>query len=289
MKHIISLLLFFSSLTFSFAQDSSIVDKLKDYYLYTFTLDTYPTKEAACKAFQQDKLKDYTYVSSSETPEGFVQCICKGKNGEVNDQQGIILHKIVCPENSWPGSKDNTNNFASQVCFCNQGFLAKGGTCYQNPCNGSIQVDSAREKLLAVKDHVIGLDLKGNSNQFTGCHSIIPLDYVQNIGQGYTYEIQNKVMDPNSKVYTGKPVIKGPDGTIYTKKNNNGKSTFFPDDWDEQKILNEAEHAVNNNQGCYDPNNPGQGLYGYSSDGTVKIRFYYDMNTHKINSFFPQM
>ncbi|MFK8273306.1 EndoU domain-containing protein [Capnocytophaga canimorsus] len=32
-------------------------------------------------------------------------------------------------------------------------------------------------------------------------------------------------------------------GSELRKTNNRGKSTFFPDDWDEARILEEVEHA----------------------------------------------
>ena len=50
-------------------------------------------------------------------------------------------------------------------------------------------------------------------------------------------------------VYSAKVKVETDDGTEVIKSCNEGYSTFFPDSWDESKILSEVEHAISNNDG----------------------------------------
>ena len=50
-----------------------------------------------------------------------------------------------------------------------------------------------------------------------------------------------------SGVYEATPVIILEDGTEIIKRNNRGRSTFFPNEWSEERILQEVEHAITNN------------------------------------------
>lgn len=93
---------------------------------------------------------------------------------------------------------------------------------------------------------------------------------------------------PNPEgVYEARIFAKGPDGIEIMKSGNGGKSTFFPDSWNESKILQEAEHAVKNNKGLIDPNDATKGYWGFSKDGKTKIGFYYRDPSGYIGSFFP--
>ena len=131
--------------------------------------------------------------------------------------------------------------------------------------------------------------MNANGRGFKGCHSKIALDdYVQN-NPTARYEFRNKVMDNSGNgVYESNPVIILDDGTELVKTNNRGKSTFFPDDWDEARILEEVEYAITNNHGrVLTPNAVRNEYFGYSRDGKVKIHFYLNNNNNSINSYFP--
>jgi hypothetical protein len=69
-------------------------------------------------------------------------------------------------------------------------------------------------------------------------------------------------------------------GSEAVKTNNRGKSTFFPDDWDEIRILNEVEFAIQNNHGCdLTSRNPNE-YFGYSKDGKVEIHSHLSKTTN---------
>jgi TANFOR domain-containing protein len=134
-------------------------------------------------------------------------------------------------------------------------------------------------------DHIrkIKFEIKGNGKyRFTGCHSKSAID---DLGSNARIEI---TIPKNSEgVYEAKVFAKGPDGIEIAKSGNGGKSTFFPDTWDEAKILEEVEYAVRNNRGLVA--NTSNQYFGYSKNGKIRIEFYYDELTGKINSFFPSL
>lgn len=103
------------------------------------------------------------------------------------------------------------------------------------------EVLNIRTKVLAKKPHVLRMDVNANNTGFKGCHSKIGLvDYVTN-NPTASYEFRNKVLSTsNNGVYEANPVIKLQDGRELVKTNNGGKSTFFPDVWDEAKVLDEV-------------------------------------------------
>lgn len=131
------------------------------------------------------------------------------------------------------------------------------------------------------------MDINANGTGFKGCHSKLALDdYVINNPKA-TYELRNKVFDVNSNgVYEANPIIKLQNGSELVKINNAGKSTFFPDTWNEQKILDEVEYAIVNNHGKLPTKPNGNEYFGYSSDGKVKIHFYLNSDG-SIGSYFP--
>ena len=130
--------------------------------------------------------------------------------------------------------------------------------------------------------------MNANGRGFKGCHSKIALDdYVQN-NPTARYEFRNKIMvNSGNGVYESNPVIILDDGTELVKTNNRGKSTFFPDDWDEAKILDEVEYAITNNHGKFDPSKPNSNEYfGLSRNGKIEIHFFYNQDG-TIGSYYP--
>ncbi|MCH4832596.1 EndoU domain-containing protein [Flavobacterium columnare] len=167
-----------------------------------------------------------------------------------------------------------------------------------------VEVLDIRNKILAKKAHVLeveGLDKVRNYNGttmegFTGCHSDQALrDYVAT--NGGTYRINGKPTNLQAdEVFEGQPIITI-NGKEYVKTNgqpiveySNGKyggtSTFFPENWNNSKILDEVEYAIANNHGVAPGNNPSE-YFGFSRDGKVEIHFY--LNTDgTIGSYFPK-
>jgi len=66
-----------------------------------------------------------------------------------------------------------------------------------------------------------------------------------------------------------------------------GFSTFFPENWDNAKILDEVEHAIKNNHSVVPGNNPNE-YFGFSSNGKVEIHFYLNQDG-TIGSYFPKL
>jgi hypothetical protein len=150
-----------------------------------------------------------------------------------------------------------------------------------------VEVTDITNKVLAKKPHVLRMDINANNTGFQGCHSKIALDdYLAN-NPTATFEFRNKVLGgSNNGVYEANPVIKLQNGTELVKTNNAGKSTFFPDTWNEAKVLDEVEYAISNNQGKIPTKPNGNEYFGLSRDGKVEIHFYYNTNG-TISSYFP--
>jgi hypothetical protein len=167
-----------------------------------------------------------------------------------------------------------------------------------------VEVLDIRTKILAKKSHVLeveGLNKTRNYNGttmegFTGCHSDQALsDYVAT--NGGTYRINGKPtnLQPD-EVFEGQPIItlngkeyvktNGPPIVEYSTGKYGGTSTFFPENWNNTKILDEVEYAIANNHGVAPGNNPSE-YFGFSRDGKVEIHFYLN-NDGTIGSYFPK-
>lgn len=129
----------------------------------------------------------------------------------------------------------------------------------------------------------IKFEPKGSGYRFSGCHSKSAIDEL-----GANARLEITIPKNAEGVYEGKVFAKGPDGKEIMKSGNGGKSTFFPDHWDEARILDEVEFAVKNNKGQV-PNGASNQYFGFSKDGKIKIEFYYNETTGAINSFFPSL
>ena len=80
-------------------------------------------------------------------------------------------------------------------------------------------------------------------------------------------------------VYTGKVEING-----IPKLSNGGKSTFFPDGWSAQDVVNSINEAFNNKKFVEGTRNT---YRGKTMDG-IKIEMYIDKISNKIISAFPK-
>jgi hypothetical protein len=157
---------------------------------------------------------------------------------------------------------------------------AKGGNAFKE-----ITTDIATA-LKARINHIRKITFEpttGGQYRFTGVHSKSAIDEL-----GANARIEITIPKNAEGVYEAKVFAKGPNGIEIPKSGNQGKSTFFPDDWDEARILEEVEHAVRNNKGLVPDAAPNQ-YFGFSKNGRIKIEFYYDELTGNINSFFPSL
>ncbi len=118
--------------------------------------------------------------------------------------------------------------------------------------------------------------------RFSGCHSNSAL-----VELGTNARIEITIPANSAGVYEARVFAKGPDGVEILKSGNGGKSTFFPENWTEQRILNETDFAIRNNKGLIDATDASKGYFGFSKDGNVKIGFYYRATDGFIGSFFP--
>lgn len=145
-----------------------------------------------------------------------------------------------------------------------------------------------------VREHII----KGatNGTQASGCHYPLSVDginvryangaldnssFVKDVNGVYEAEIEIKKYTRNPD----KSIQKNPDGTDkfrwITKYNN---STFFPDHWDENQIINAIEFAYSNKKLI---GTKGQWL-GISREGII-IEGFIDLSTSKIKTAYPKI
>jgi Bacterial EndoU nuclease len=133
--------------------------------------------------------------------------------------------------------------------------------------------------------HIRKIIFEAKSNgtyKFSGCHSKSAIDEL-----GVNARVEVTTPANAEGVYEAKVFAKDPTGIERMKSGNEGKSTFFPDSWNEAKILDETEFAVRNNRGLIDPTDATKGYWGYGKDGKTKIGFYYRDADGYIGSFFP--
>lgn len=130
----------------------------------------------------------------------------------------------------------------------------------------------------------ITFESRGTSYKFSGCHSMSAIDELKGKAR-----IEITIPKNSEGVYEAKVFAKDPTGIERMKSGNDGKSTFFPDDWGEAKILEEVEFAVRNNKGFANGVDAIDGYFGFSKNGKIKIEFYYTEGTGEIKSFFPSL
>lgn len=157
-----------------------------------------------------------------------------------------------------------------------------------------VEVLDIRNKVILKAGHVIDhLDLNPAGTGFKGCHTEIALaDYIAN-NPGTRFEFRNishdvaSGVDDPSRVFEANPVVIKSDGTEIVKVNNQGKSSFFPKNWNRNKILDEVEYAIANNHGRIPEKPTGTEYFGFSQDGRVEIHFYLN-NDGTIGPYFPK-
>lgn len=164
-------------------------------------------------------------------------------------------------------------------------------------------------QLQAIKSHALGIDFKPRPKElptgeivkvFTGGHFERAFaDYViSHSNATYTIEGKNPTTPQDNEVYEGYPVlinngttcVKDADRlTEFADNQFGGKSTFFPMNWDEAKILTEVKYAIENHAGTVTTPLPGDNVAtykGYTANGT-EIHFKVEIATDNIQTFYP--
>ena len=118
--------------------------------------------------------------------------------------------------------------------------------------------------------------------KFSGGHTKKAFDnYIEHqksIGN-YASHTEDKIIHPNGLIEY-KFEMTDINGKIHKKNGNRGYSTLFPEDWSNEKIKEEALHALNN------AHKTRQNIFtGYSKDGKIKIEFI--IKNNKIKSIYP--
>lgn len=130
---ILALVLFMSAQ----AQDNSyrLVDS-KRVYICTMcsTKDTFQTAKDACIHFAEKHVKDgYKYKSDQVTENGAVKCVCTKSGSPDNDQQGIIMGVVICPDLAT--EVIDQTHFLQKKCECpTPGYVALDNKCVQDTC-----------------------------------------------------------------------------------------------------------------------------------------------------------
>lgn len=148
-----------------------------------------------------------------------------------------------------------------------------------------------------VKEHIIKGEI--SARQAKGCHKPSSVDGINVRYRNGATDNSDFVKDVNGTYEAEIDIlryIKGPDGknlknsdgsfqTIWVKKRE--KSTFFPESWDEDKIIKEIEFAYSNKK---DLGLEGTNMQwtGISSDGVIMLG-YFEPSSGRITSAYPNM
>jgi hypothetical protein len=115
----------------SMAQQERIVADKKVFICTMSDRDTFKTAAEGCKHWAQKHLESgYKYQEGSATtqPNGAVFCLCKKQGQSDNDQQGMIMGIIICPENASELNEEPAN-FESRKCQCYETYVSHNGKC----------------------------------------------------------------------------------------------------------------------------------------------------------------
>jgi hypothetical protein len=148
---------------------------------------------------------------------------------------------------------------------------------------GVVVHNSCIEALLKLYDDFIdskGLKhiLRGEINgagKATGVHSISAVDL------GTARQVGTKIDGPNG-LYKVKVEVKDAHGNWIAKISNDGYSTFFPDDWNQIKVMENIAHAHHTASKVPGTSNT---YYGFSIDGSIEIRMFLKSDGTVISAF----
>ncbi len=164
-------------------------------------------------------------------------------------------------------------------------------TQLQEAKSHALYVDLKTAKRLTPDNEEVGL--------FSGFHSENCMQTYQRIHPDISYTVEGKPDNLlNDQVYEGFPVLyknerkyikEAAKLTEYESGKFGGKSSFFPINWDEARILQEVEHAVKNyvSEVNRSIDNKIITYRGFSIDGKIEIHFVFNPETNKIASYYP--
>ncbi|WP_294351209.1 EndoU domain-containing protein [uncultured Clostridium sp.] len=195
-------------------------------------------------------------------------------NGEVTDVLDVSAEEVSYPIKTYNLSIDEDHTF----------FVSSDGILTHN----TIKVNSCTTKTSYVKSIA---DLKNTENFKDGALEHILEGEINKRGKavGFHYEgfptSKGKIIEGTKSVpdelgiYTGKVEI-----SSIVKTANGGKSTFFPESWTAQDVVDAINEAYNNKQFIQGTRN----TYRGKTASGFKIEMYIDNDTKKIISAFPK-
>ena len=195
-------------------------------------------------------------------------------NGEVTDVLDVSVKEGSYPIKTYNLSVDEHHTF----------FVSSDGILTHN----TIKVNSCTTKTSYVKSIA---DLKNTENFKDGALEHILEGEINKRGKavGFHYEgfptSKGKIIEGTKSVpdelgiYTGKVEI-----SSIVKTANGGKSTFFPESWTAQDVVDAINEAYNNKQFIQGTRN----TYRGKTASGFKIEMYIDNDTKKIISAFPK-
>lgn len=149
-------------------------------------------------------------------------------------------------------------------------------------------IPDVRVKIEGKIDHIVKVNLETDNfwnTRFTWVHS---MKAVLEHPYGARIELDNLNIDDWTLPYTAKVFANDKNGKEILKSWWNGRSTFFPNSWSKEKIMDEVEHAIKNNEGKAFPSwsTREQNIYKwFSKDWELEINFV--IYEWKLETFYP--
>ena len=153
-------------------------------------------------------------------------------------------------------------------------LVGDAGVVVHNGC--ILELFNLHEGLFKNADDVVHI-LRGNikNGKAGGVH------HISAITQGTAREIGERIDGPNG-LYKVKVSVKDATGKYIEKITNDGYSTFFPENWDQIRVLDEINHAVRISKRNFIQGNE---YWGFAKDGTTKIHYYLRSDGTIISAF----
>ncbi len=154
-------------------------------------------------------------------------------------------------------------------------------------------VKDVRKKVEWKIDHIVEIKFKSDWT-FNWVHSQKAITHYNKSNQQWVAKLEDidKSIDTWNEPYSAKVVIDYGNNNTLTKKwwKPVWNSSFFPDSWSKQKIIDEVTYAIENNKGLADPNATWLGLNIFKWPSTVdgiNIEFVYIERTKELRTFYP--
>ena len=159
-------------------------------------------------------------------------------------------------------------------------------------------VKDVRKKVEWKIDHIVEINVYKNPKWWLELsdwvHSQKAITHYNKSNQQWVAKLEDidKSIDTWNEPYSAKVVIDYGNNNTLTKKwwKPVWNSSFFPDSWSKQKIIDEVTYAIENNKGLADPNATWLGLNIFKWPSTVdgiNIEFVYIERTKELRTFYP--